>query len=240
MKRKQMNKAKSCKIGEPKDPLEQRLQEAAKVQPDLLKLRSLLLALGGKRFCPPLGFEYDLEALLKSGFIIPGPPAIIKKIQSHACHRNVADTWRKNNHGGLVAIATGYALSDDGIWRQHSWGLMPTGICETTVPRDKYFGTLLFDEKAERFASCNDHVPELLDQIPPLERRILLEVMDACHLKVDPAKVDETALHKIAATLEMPIETVKELLLAACQRFVELTGGKVFWAKLDERATPVA
>ena len=38
------------------------------------------------------------------------------------------------------AIPTGYALSDDGLWRQHTWGLLRNGVLETTEVRLRYFG----------------------------------------------------------------------------------------------------
>jgi hypothetical protein len=34
----------------------------------------------------------------------------------------------------------GFALSDDGCWRVHSWVQTPGGIVETTVKRRLYFG----------------------------------------------------------------------------------------------------
>ena len=56
---------------------------------------------------------------------------------------------------GMVGIGTGYALSGDGLWRQHSWGLRREGILETTVERAKYFGVLPQRDDAESFAQAN-------------------------------------------------------------------------------------
>ena len=43
-------------------------------------------------------------------------------------------------------MATGYALSEDGLWRSHSWGLTQARnravIIETTVSRERYFGVM--------------------------------------------------------------------------------------------------
>ena len=55
----------------------------------------------------------------------------------------------------MVAIATGYALSDDGLWRQHTWGILRDGILETTEARIEYFGLLLQGERADEFAASN-------------------------------------------------------------------------------------
>lgn len=55
----------------------------------------------------------------------------------------------------MVGIGSGYALSADGLWRQHSWGILRDGILETTERRIKYFGLILQDERANRFARGN-------------------------------------------------------------------------------------
>jgi hypothetical protein len=71
-----------------------------------------------------------------------------------SCHQNVASVWKKRRFG-IVAIATGYALTQDGLWRQHSWGILRDGVLETTVVRVKYFGILLQGAAADRFAEHN-------------------------------------------------------------------------------------
>ena len=70
------------------------------------------------------------------------------------CHQNVASVWKAHKFG-IVGICTGYALTEDGLWRQHSWGLLREALLETTEPRVKYFGILLQGDKAERFANSN-------------------------------------------------------------------------------------
>jgi hypothetical protein len=48
---------------------------------------------------------------------------------------------------GEVRIATGYTLSADGLWRQHSWGLDAGDgrVLETTERRVRYRGYVLND-----------------------------------------------------------------------------------------------
>ena len=75
-------------------------------------------------------------------------------MKSSSCHRNVAAVWTKKKFG-IVGIATGYALSDDGLWRQHSWGILRDGVLETTEKRLKYFGVVLQGERADFFAFSN-------------------------------------------------------------------------------------
>jgi hypothetical protein len=62
------------------------------------------------------------------------------------------------NHG-TYGVMTGYALSPDGMWRQHSWvyDKQRDVIIETTVKRVGYFGVLLNDLEALTF--CTRNVP---------------------------------------------------------------------------------
>jgi hypothetical protein len=47
-------------------------------------------------------------------------------------------------------------MNRDGLWRQHSWGLLPSGqIIETTVRRLAYFGFTLNDEESKSFVKSN-------------------------------------------------------------------------------------
>ena len=59
--------------------------------------------------------------------------------------------WKEKGY----RVCTGYALSDDGMWRQHSWCIdkrpRTTKIIETTEPRVLYFGYVLNDEETKRF-----------------------------------------------------------------------------------------
>lgn len=56
-------------------------------------------------------------------------------------------------------IATGYALSEDGLWRCHSWVVQPMArtvrVWETTVKRVAYFGVVLTSEECEDFVENN-------------------------------------------------------------------------------------
>jgi len=119
-------------------------------------LEQKLLSYGGKRVVY-VG-EPDLEELLSRGEVFEGPSALIRGEPSQA-HKNAARIW---NAGKLFyALATGYALSEDGLWRQHSWVLrrLPTTrqrrIIETTIRRVKYFGFVLTDAEAEVFYQNN-------------------------------------------------------------------------------------
>lgn len=133
--------------------LARRLRDAAKSQPELGSLKVLLLRLGGDFLVAPPKADPDVPALLEEGFVMAGPIKL-KTMQSSACHQNVAALWIKRRFG-IVGIATGYALSEDGLWRQHSWGISREGLLETTEIRLKYFGLVLQGKKADWFSECN-------------------------------------------------------------------------------------
>lgn len=80
------------------------------------------------------------------------------RLLSNRCHFNSARMWDANR--GKCQIATGYALSDDGCWRQHSWVVQPLTvkyrIWETTEPRIAYFGFIMTDEECEDFLYQNN------------------------------------------------------------------------------------
>ena len=94
-------------------------------------------------------FEPDLENILKRGHVFDGKNASLIKWPESRCHENVARLWDRNRTHKIV---TGWALSSDGVWRQHSWLLYDGGrVLETTSPRVKYFGFVLTDDEAFKF-----------------------------------------------------------------------------------------
>ena len=111
-------------------------------------LKSRLLSIGGSEVVERP--EDDADKLQERGrefstrkvTNMPGAPS--------QCHANVAALTEANPHVGVV---TGWALSDDDRWRQHSWGHNAKhGVVETTdEPRKKYFGVKLHKKEAEQF-----------------------------------------------------------------------------------------
>ncbi len=133
--------------------LKGRLRKAILEQPELKQLKSLLLKFGGDFIVAPPRRDPDVPRLLQCGFLMSGP-ILFKPMKASMCHQNVSAIWAKRRKG-LVGVATGYALSKDGLWRQHSWGVMRDGVLESTEKRMKYFGLLMQDSAADHFASCN-------------------------------------------------------------------------------------
>jgi hypothetical protein len=138
---------------EQKKFLQGRLRKAMAEQPDLRRLKSILLRFGGDFLVAPPKLDPDVPDLLVRGFLMSGPVSL-KSMKANSCHQNIAGIWKARRFG-IAGIATGYALSDDGLWRQHSWGISRNGVLETTVERLKYFGILHQGAAADHFAECN-------------------------------------------------------------------------------------
>lgn len=121
-----------------------------------LSIKDLLLSFGGEDVCF-LGCEEDAENILRYGQFWFGKSLRMMKGRPNRCHANAANLW--NNNKDLTRICTGYALSPDGLWRQHSWLVhlkeRSNQIVETTVPRVGYFGFCMTQEQCAKFARQN-------------------------------------------------------------------------------------
>lgn len=126
------------------------------MDPRLFELKERLLKFAGEAVCLP-ATEDDLDNLLEYGqFWIGNNVKFMKGVPSQ-CHRNASRLWESNKD--KCRICTGYALSDDGMWRQHSWCIWNKArsnqIVETTLPRILYYGFAMTDEECEKFAYDN-------------------------------------------------------------------------------------
>ena len=127
---------------------------------DFLVLHTMLLNIGGVENCFP-DIEEDMENILSRGQFWPGKSKMMVG-QPSRCHANSANLWEQNQTKD-VRICTGYALSPDGIWRQHSWltHYYKTAtqhrhrLIETTVKRLAYFGFEMTQEESRDFAHNN-------------------------------------------------------------------------------------
>lgn len=103
-----------------------------------------LLTHGGEGVVPPLMFDTAIPELVAELTVIDGEDVVLVGGEPSNCHRNVRDLIETAaDVDGETATEnwTGYALSDDGLWRQHSWAATPTGrTIETTVRRSRYAG----------------------------------------------------------------------------------------------------
>lgn len=110
-----------------------------------------LLAHGGDLVVPPMHPDPDLDDLL-AGAAAHGPRVDVVS-EGGDCHANVAKLWVD---GGIGAIGTGYALTEE-LWRQHSWGVADDGgVVETKWPAERYVGVrLATGEQTVKFAMNN-------------------------------------------------------------------------------------
>jgi len=125
-----------------------------KERPELINLWNILLQAGGFAVVPT--FESDLNRLLNPdrGILLDGREAVFVRGEPISCHSNAAVLWEKNK--GQVRIMTGYALSPDGLWRQHSWNLDSRYVpIESTEKRRLYYGFILTDKESEVFYDDN-------------------------------------------------------------------------------------
>ena len=119
---------------------------------EMYDMRSHLLFLGGSEVCMPV-FDPDLDAILTRGELWYKTPAKQVKGKPNQCHHNAANLWFNNQD--KYTICTGYALSNDGIWRSHSWLIDKSAhrphIVETTEKRVAYYGYQMSPQEAKKF-----------------------------------------------------------------------------------------
>lgn len=135
------------------NPANEREQKAME---KMFKIRDLILKFGGEQVCLDL-YDEDADKIMERGQLFYGRGAKTMIGRPSQCHSNSAALWEANK--GKCRIATGYALSDDGIWRQHTWVVqeMPRSwrIWETTAKRVAYFGYILSEEECQEFSDSN-------------------------------------------------------------------------------------
>jgi hypothetical protein len=112
--------------------------------PRRVELERRLLGLGGTIALLFLA-DPQIGELLDRGRYFPGAGALMRLGEPSACHANTAMMFVRSR--GEVRVASGYALTPDGLWRQHSWGVdVEDGrILETTCRRVRYYGYVLND-----------------------------------------------------------------------------------------------
>jgi hypothetical protein len=114
-------------------------------------LKAKLFAIGGNEISPqPCPFVSEIA----SHGVLVELPVKLRPMAGNRCHHNVSSLWeQRQKRSRLRAIATGYVLNEDGMWRWHTWGIAATHILETTVVRLQYFGILMDAEYADAFAA---------------------------------------------------------------------------------------
>lgn len=118
------------------------------------QLLAKLKTYGGEMIVPMPEPERHVKWLLSDGHIFDNSKITLKEGEPHRCHENAARLWAENNQLQLV---TGYVLEYDGLWLQHSWCWNPDSgeLIETSKPAKKYFGFVMDELEAFRFATAN-------------------------------------------------------------------------------------
>jgi hypothetical protein len=119
--------------------------------PAITSLRAKLFGIAGNQISSqPCPFVSEIA----SHGVLVELPVKLRQMDGNCCHHNVASLWeQRKKRSRLKALATGYALSEDGMWRWHTWGITATHVLETTVARLQYFGILMDAEDADVFAA---------------------------------------------------------------------------------------
>jgi hypothetical protein len=120
-------------------------------QTAIASLKAKLFAIDGNQISPqPCPFVSEIA----SHGVLVELPVKFRRMDGNGCHHNVASLWeQRKKRSRLKAIATGYVLDVDGMWRWHTWGIAATYILETTMVRLQYFGILMDAEDADAFAA---------------------------------------------------------------------------------------
>lgn len=120
-------------------------------RPEWERLAERLLSIGGNKVVVPMWHDQHVELLADHGRNFDAQRIVLDKGERSGCHRNVSRLFLD----GGCHIATGYGLSDDGYWRQHSWAIDAEDghVIETTEVRTAYFGIEFDDAIAERWAN---------------------------------------------------------------------------------------
>lgn len=126
----------------------------------MIELHEHLLKIGGVETCFPM-IEDDINNILEYGQLWDNITTRIRRGEPNMCHSNAANLWKNNRNSDMfrLIICTGYALSKDGIWQQHTWLVQAkartNNIIETTEPRIAYYGFAMTDALAEEFEEEN-------------------------------------------------------------------------------------
>lgn len=116
-------------------------------------LSAAILSRGGQLVVPPTEPEPQIDDMVDNLADWPADPVVLRRGTNNACHANSANAWCR---GEVESMATGYALSNDDLWRQHTWAITAAGvIVESTGARLAYVGVPLAGVDALRFAFAN-------------------------------------------------------------------------------------
>jgi hypothetical protein len=132
--------------------LSRRVRALTRNQPELRELRRILLKIGGTELLPPASGDPFTSFLVDFGIVFGGP-MLLKACSRVTSSVALSRVWRRRMYA-IIGIGVGYALAEDGLWREHCFGVLREGVLETVSRKEKYFGVLLIGEAADGFACC--------------------------------------------------------------------------------------
>lgn len=149
-----VNGQSPARISELKAQYDQRLEAQDATHPGYSaafnSFGRLLLVNGGDLVVPPNEPDILIGPVSEMGVVRSVEALEVRPMSASDCHFNAASLWRA---GEVPSVGTGYAMSDDQLWREHSWGVTGDGaIVETIAPRSIYFGFVFEGEDAGWFA----------------------------------------------------------------------------------------
>lgn len=123
----------------------------------MLVLRDRLLGFYGEEACMAPFVDQDAINIMTRGQLWYADKVNFMRGEPSQCHRNSCRLWIENKEA--TTICTGYALSKDGMWREHSWVIWikprVNRLIETTQPREAYFGYAMTQEECKQFVTDN-------------------------------------------------------------------------------------
>jgi hypothetical protein len=119
-----------------------------------IKLKTKLLSLGGEKVRPAQETQGEINSMLTKGKIYSTENLnrYKKGMYPNRCHSNSAFLSEVKKS---YRVVTGYALSKDGTWYQHSWLTNGKNIIETTYIFDVYYGYELKGLELDNFILDN-------------------------------------------------------------------------------------
>jgi hypothetical protein len=126
-------------------------------------MEKLLVSKGGAAVVPMPEELDSIQALLAHAEYERPLHVRTHILRKSACHANSAKLWAESL--GQEKIWSGYALSMDGLWRQHSWARDERGIIETTEIRVAYYGVEMSFRDSVKMLIANCDVEEISPEV---------------------------------------------------------------------------
>lgn len=130
--------------------LDRKLAGVVGEQPAFAALAVRLVTIGGWQVASVP--EVHLEQLLERAEVRAPTEVVVREGEPSRCHTNAG---RLHEEDARNRIVTGWAPSEDGLWRQHTWCEIGGAVIETTVPRERYYGFELDDAESASFCIAN-------------------------------------------------------------------------------------